>query len=114
APAIALARRLGWELEPDAVVERLPVGAQQRLEIVKALQREARVLIFDEPTAVLAPPEVDELFEVLDRLRAEGRSILFISHKLGEVMRLCDRVTVLRRGRNAGTVPVRETTAAEL
>jgi general nucleoside transport system ATP-binding protein len=114
APALALARRLGWQFEADATVERLPVGVQQRVEIVKALQGESRLLIVDEPTAVLAPPEVEELFDVLEKLRAEGCAVVFISHKLGEVMRLCDRVTVLRRGRNAGTVAVSDTTPADL
>jgi simple sugar transport system ATP-binding protein len=113
-PGLDLARRLGWPLPADVPVERLPVGVQQRVEIVKALQAEARLLIVDEPTAVLAPPEVEELFDVLEKLRAEGCAIVFISHKLGEVMRLCDRVTVLRRGRYAGTVAVSETTATDL
>jgi simple sugar transport system ATP-binding protein len=87
---------------------------QQRLEIVKVLALSPQVLIFDEPTAVLAPVELEELFEVLERLRDEGKSLVFISHKLNEVMRLCDRVTVLRRGRNAGTVAVSETDASDL
>jgi simple sugar transport system ATP-binding protein len=109
APALATARRLGWSLDPDAPVSRLPVGAQQRLEILKALQREARLLLLDEPTSVLAPPEVEELFGVLRRLRDEGRALVFITHKLAEVMALCDRVTVLRRGRRVATVAVAET-----
>jgi simple sugar transport system ATP-binding protein len=87
---------------------------QQRLEIVKVLAQNPDILIFDEPTAVLAPVELDELFSVLDRLRAEGKSLVFISHKLNEVMRLCDRVTVLRRGRNAGAVSISETNPADL
>jgi general nucleoside transport system ATP-binding protein len=114
APALATAVRLGWSLDPDAPVSRLPVGAQQRLEILKALQREARLLLFDEPTAVLAPPEVEELFGVLRRLRDEGRALVFITHKLAEVMALCDRVTVLRRGRRVATVAVSETDPREL
>src|SRR3982751_4505837 len=85
----ALASRLGWPLDPIARVERLSVGQQQRVEILKALWRDARVLILDEPTAVLTPPEVEQLFSAVDRLRNEGRSVIFISHKLGEVKAIC-------------------------
>jgi simple sugar transport system ATP-binding protein len=109
APALEMAARLGWRLDSDAQVGQLPVGVQQRVEIVKALQGDARLLIFDEPTAVLAPSEVAELFGVLRRLREEGRAIVFISHKLAEVIALCDRVTVLRRGRRVATLAVAET-----
>jgi len=112
--ALGVAERLGWKLEPDALVWQLPVGVQQRLEIVKVLAQDPRILIFDEPTAVLAPVELEELFAVLGRLRSEGRSLVFISHKLNEVLRLCDRVTVLRRGKNAGTVDVGDTSAGDL
>ena len=84
------------------------------MEILKALLGDARILLFDEPTAVLAPNEVDELFTVLRALRAEGRSLVFVSHKLGEVMALCDRVTVLRRGRLAGTVDTKDTSPEDL
>ncbi|MBM3459708.1 MAG: ATP-binding cassette domain-containing protein, partial [Armatimonadetes bacterium] len=112
--ALELGRRLGWELEADTPVWQLPVGVQQRLEIVKVLAQEPRILILDEPTAVLAPVELEELFQVLRRLRDEGRSLVFISHKLNEVMDLCDRVTVLRRGRRTGTVAVGETSARHL
>lgn len=101
-------------LDPDRDVDELSVGQQQRLEILKALHREARILILDEPTAVLAPQEVDDLFTALDRLRQAGRSLIFISHKLEEITRLCDRVTVLRQGRNVATLPVGETTPARL
>lgn len=114
AEPLALAERLGWKLEPDVPVWQLPVGVQQRLEIVKVLALNPEILIFDEPTAVLAPVELEELFSVLERLRAEGKSLVFISHKLNEVMRLCDRVTVLRRGQNAGTVETRDTNPADL
>jgi general nucleoside transport system ATP-binding protein len=112
--ALAAAERLGWRLDPHAPVWQLPVGAQQRLEIVKVLAQDPKVLIFDEPTAVLAPVELEELFAVMQRLRAEGRSLVFISHKLNEVLRLADRITILRRGRTAGTVPASETDAADL
>lgn len=114
APALAIARDLGWSLEPDAPVGQLPVGTRQRVEILKALQRKARLLIFDEPTAVLAPTEVEELFALLRRLRGEGRTLIFISHKLGEVMALCDRVTVLRRGRRVATLEIARTNPREL
>jgi simple sugar transport system ATP-binding protein len=114
AAALAVAERLGWHLEPEVPVWQLPVGVRQRLEIVKVLARDPEILILDEPTAVLAPVELEELFTVLTRLRGEGRSLVFISHKLNEVLRLCDRVTVLRRGHNAGTVSIGETDAADL
>jgi ABC-type uncharacterized transport system ATPase subunit len=114
ARALVVAERLGWRLDPGVHVWHLPVGVQQRLEIVKVLAREPRVVVLDEPTAVLAPVELDELFAVLRRLREEGRAIVFISHKLNEVLQLCDRVTVLRHGRNAGTVDAAETSASEL
>ncbi len=114
AEALALAEHLGWKLDPNTPVWQLPVGVQQRLEIVKVLAQQPEILIFDEPTAVLAPVELDELFSVLARLRSEGKSIVFISHKLNEVMRLCDRVTVLRRGENAGTVAVADTNPEDL
>ncbi len=83
----------------------LSVGEQQRVEILKALARDCRVLIMDEPTAVLVPQEVEALFATLRRLVGEGLSVVFISHKLGEVRAICDRVSVLRRGRMSGTVP---------
>ncbi len=112
--AAKMANRLGWIIPLNARIADLPVGTQQRVEILKALLGNARILLFDEPTAVLAPPEVQELFTVLRALKAEGRSLVFVSHKLNEVMALCDRVTVLRRGRNVETVAVSETNAAEL
>ncbi len=99
---LAAGERLGWRFDPNTPVGQLSVGQQQRLEILKALQREARWLLLDEPTAVLTPLETDELFGVLDRLRREGRAIVFISHKLEEVRRVCDRITVLRQGRVVG------------
>lgn len=114
APALELAESLGWKLDPRTPVWQLPVGVQQRLEIVKVLAQNPDILIFDEPTAVLAPVELDELFEVLLRLRAQGKSLVFITHKLNEVMRICDRVTVLRRGKNAGAVATSDTDPADL
>jgi simple sugar transport system ATP-binding protein len=97
-----VSRRYGLEVPPDALVSDLPVGVQQRVEIVKALVREARVLILDEPTAVLTPQETDELMDVMRALRDGGTSILFITHKLREVRAVADRITVIRRGAVVG------------
>jgi general nucleoside transport system ATP-binding protein len=110
---IAAARRrvlevsndLGLAVNPDARVEEISVGQQQRVEIIKALHRHARILILDEPTAVLTPQEATDLFRILNTLRSDGTSIIFITHKLGEVLELADRITVLRRGRAVETVP---------
>jgi len=112
--AANLARRLGWLIPFQSRITDLPVGTQQRVEILKALLGEARILLFDEPTAVLAPSEIEELFTVLRSLRAAGRSLVFVSHKLNEVMALCDRVTVLRHGHLVGTVAVSETSPEDL
>jgi ABC-type uncharacterized transport system ATPase subunit len=112
--AETLAARLGWTIPWHTRIADLPVGTQQRVEILKALLGKAQILLFDEPTAVLAPTEIEELFVVLRVLRAEGRSLVFVSHKLNEVMALCDRVTVLRRGRVVGTVSVEETDPKDL
>src|SRR4051794_34874222 len=101
----AAAAAFGITVDANARVEDLSIGQQQRVEILKALSRECRVLILDEPTAVLVPQEVDALFVALRRLVAEGLAVVFISHKLGEVRAISDRVSVLRRGRLVGTVP---------
>ena len=98
-----IANEFGFEIDPDAYVENLPVGVQQRVEILKALVYEAKVLILDEPTAVLTPQETDELIEVMKRLRAQGTSIICISHKLREVKAVADRITVIRRGKVVAT-----------
>ena len=100
---IDLGKRFGFEIDPDAKVETLSVGWQQRVEILKALYREARILVLDEPTAVLTPQETVEIFAVLRRLAAEGQSIIFISHKLYEVLEIADRITVIRRGEVVGS-----------
>ncbi|MDX6506394.1 MAG: ral nucleoside transport system ATP-binding protein [Gaiellaceae bacterium] len=100
-----LARTFGFRIDPDTRVEELTVGQQQRVEILKALHRGAEILILDEPTAVLTPQEASELFEILRTLVREGMSIIFISHKLGEVLEIADRITVLRRGKAVETVP---------
>ncbi len=109
-----LADRYGLAVDPKAVIETLPVGVLQRVEILKALYRDARILILDEPTAVLTPQERDKLFEIIRRLRDSGRTILFITHKLGEVMSLSDRVTVLRDGRAMAHLVTAETNPAEI
>ena len=98
-------------MNPDAYVEYLPVGTQQRVEIIKALLREASVLILDEPTSVLTPGETEDLFRVIRELKAGGRSIVFISHKLKEVQAIADTVTVIRRGRVVGERPPTATDA---
>ncbi|HHB91466.1 MAG TPA: ABC transporter ATP-binding protein [Anaerolineae bacterium] len=108
------ARRFGIEVDPNARVKDLSVGQRQRVEILKALYRQADVLILDEPTAVLTPQEVEQLFEGLRRMQSQGLSVVFISHKLHEVMAITDRVTVLRQGEVIGTVRTQETTPAEL
>ena len=100
-----LSEQYGLAVDPDAQIEDITVGAQQRVEILRALYRGARILILDEPTAVLTAQEVRELIGVLGRLKRDGTSIVFISHKLGEVLEVADRITVLRRGKKVGTVP---------
>ncbi|MDN5962991.1 MAG: ABC transporter ATP-binding protein [Actinomyces sp.] len=97
-----LSTRFGFDINPDAVIEDLSVGAQQRVEIIKALSREAKVLILDEPTAVLTPQETDELITIMGELREAGTSIVFITHKLREVRAIADRITVIRRGKVVG------------
>src|SRR5215213_3982711 len=100
---VELGKRFGFEIDPDVTVGTLSVGWQQRVEILKALYRQARILVLDEPTAVLTPQETVEVFAVLRRLAAEGHSIIFISHKLHEVLEIADRITVIRRGKVVGT-----------
>ena len=100
-----LSRRYGLDIDPDALVENLPVGIQQRVEIVKALVRQAKVLILDEPTAVLTPAETEDLFRIIRQLKAGGTSVVFISHKLKEVQAIADTITVLRRGAVVGERP---------
>lgn len=109
-----LSERYGLEVDPDAVVEDLPVGVQQRVEILKALYRQARILVLDEPTAVLTPQEVEDLFRVMQGLRERGVSIIFITHKLKEVMAIADRITVMRRGKVVGTTEPALTNEQEL
>ncbi|WP_127472883.1 ABC transporter ATP-binding protein [Microbacterium sulfonylureivorans] len=97
-----VAQRFGFQVDPDAIVGDLPVGVQQRVEIIKALSRDAKVLVFDEPTAVLTPQETDELMAIMRQLRDEGTSIVFITHKLREVRAVADRITVIRLGKVVG------------
>jgi simple sugar transport system ATP-binding protein len=110
----ALSERYGLAVDADAIVGRLPVGVRQRVEILKALYRDARILVLDEPTAVLTPQECQGLFAVMRNLVADGRTILFVTHKLREVMEVTDRVTVLRDGRVAARLVTRETSAEEI
>jgi general nucleoside transport system ATP-binding protein len=100
-----LASQFGFAIDPDARIQDISVGQQQRVEILKALYRRADILILDEPTAVLTPQEATELFTILKNLQREGMSIVFISHKLNEVLEIADRITVLRRGKTIDTVP---------
>ncbi|GAA4283592.1 ABC transporter ATP-binding protein [Brevibacterium daeguense] len=108
-----ISERFGFHIDPDAVIEDLPVGVQQRVEIIKALSRDAEVLILDEPTAVLTPQETDELIAIMKQLKARGTSIVFITHKLREVRAVADEITVIRRGRVVGQASP-ESTESEL
>lgn len=101
--------RFGFEIDPDAVVGDLPVGVQQRVEIIKALMGDAQVLIFDEPTAVLTPQETDELMAIMKQLRGEGKAIVFITHKLREVKEVADKITVIRLGKIVGEASPKST-----
>ena len=109
-----LSERYGLHVDPDAKIEDITVGMQQRTEILKMLYRDNEILIFDEPTAVLTPQEIDELMQIMRNLAAEGKSILFISHKLAEIMAVADRCSVLRKGKYIGTVETKNTTMEEL
>ncbi len=111
---MALSEKYGLQIDPDALVEDITVGMQQRTEILKMLYRDNEILIFDEPTAVLTPQEIDELMQIMKNLAKEGKSILFISHKLAEIMAVADRCTVLRKGKYIGTVETKNTTMEEL
>lgn len=109
-----LSDRYGLFLKPDELVENITVGMQQRTEIMKMLYRDNEILIFDEPTAVLTPNEIKELMSIMKELISEGKSILFITHKLNEIMQVADRCTVLRKGKYIGTVDIKDTNVSEL
>jgi ABC-type uncharacterized transport system ATPase subunit len=109
-----LSERYGLKIDPDAKISDISVGMQQRVEILKTLYRGADILIFDEPTAVLTPQEIKELIQIMQNLIAEGKSIILITHKLKEIMEVCDRCTVIRKGKGIGTVNVSETNPNEL
>ena len=111
---MALSEKYGLSVDPDAIIEDTTVGMQQRTEILKMLYRDNEILIFDEPTAVLTPQEIQELMQIMKNLAAEGKSILFITHKLGEIMQVADRCTVLRKGKCIGTVDIRDTNPEKL
>lgn len=111
---LALSEQYRLKIDPDALIEKISVGMQQRVEILKMLYRENEVLIFDEPTAVLTPLEIDELMEIMKGFAKEGKSILFITHKLNEIMSVADRCSVLRKGKYMGTVNIKDTTKEEL
>ena len=111
---LALSEKYGLQVDPDARIEDITVGMQQRTEILKMLYRDNEILIFDEPTAVLTPQEIDELMATMKEFAREGKSILFISHKLNEIMAVADRVTVLRKGKCIGTVNTCDTNKQEL
>ncbi|MCE5188430.1 MAG: ABC transporter ATP-binding protein [Eubacteriales bacterium] len=111
---VELSERYGLKIDPDALIEDISVGMQQRVEILKMLYRDNEILIFDEPTAVLTPQEIDELMGIMRSFAAEGKSILFITHKLNEIMAVADRCTVLRKGKCVGTVDVKDTDKVKL
>ncbi|MCR4781507.1 MAG: ABC transporter ATP-binding protein, partial [Lachnospiraceae bacterium] len=109
-----LSNKYNLKVDPDALIEDITVGMQQRVEILKMLYRDNDILIFDEPTAVLTPQEIEELMKIMKDLSAEGKSILFITHKLNEIMAVADRCSILRKGKYMGTVDVKNTTKEEL
>lgn len=111
---VELSNRYGLKIDPDAKIEDISVGMQQRVEILKALYRDAEILIFDEPTAVLTPQEIDELIAIIKALAAEGKSIIIITHKLKEIKALAEKCTIIRRGKRIDTVDVASATEADL
>ena len=114
AKVMALSEKYGLFVNPDAIIEDISVGMQQRTEILKMLYRDNEILIFDEPTAVLTPQEIEELLQIMKNLAAEGKSILFITHKLNEIMTVADRCSVLRKGKYIGTVDIKNCTKDDL
>ena len=114
AKVLELSQRYGLQVDPDALIEDISVGMQQRTEILKMLYRDNEILIFDEPTAVLTPQEIEELLQIMKNLAAEGKSILFITHKLNEIMSVANRCSVLRKGKYIGTVDIKDCTKDDL
>ncbi len=111
---VALSKQYGLAIDPDAVISDITVGMQQRVEILKMLYRENNILIFDEPTAVLTPQEIEELIQIMRGLAAEGKTLLFISHKLDEIKQVADRVSILRHGKLVATLDVTDTTKEQM
>ncbi|MDD7362803.1 MAG: ABC transporter ATP-binding protein [Peptoniphilus sp.] len=111
---VELSNQYNLKIDPDAKIEDISVGMQQRVEILKALYRDAEILIFDEPTAVLTPQEIEELIDIIKALAAEGKSVIIITHKLKEIKALAEKCTIIRRGKRIGTVDVSETSEAKL
>ena len=111
---VSLSEQYGLRVDPDALIEDITVGMQQREEILKMLYRDNEILIFDEPTAVLTPQEIEELMKIMKGLAAEGKSILFITHKLNEIKQVADRCTVLRKGKYIGTIDVSNVSKEEM
>ena len=109
-----ISQQYGLRLDPDAIVEDIPVGLQQRVEIIKVLFRNAEIVVFDEPTAVLTPQETEEFFKIVEMLRNDGKGIVFITHKLGEALRIADRIEVIRRGKTVGSADPKTAQAAQL
>lgn len=109
-----MSKQYGLDVNPNAYIRDISVGMQQRVEILKTLYRGANVLIFDEPTAVLTPQEIDELMIILKELTDEGKSIILITHKLDEIKKVADRCTVIRRGQSIGTVNVKDVSSQQL
>lgn len=111
---LELSEQYGLKVDPDVLIENISVGMQQRVEILKMLYRDNEILIFDEPTAVLTPQEIDELMEIMRGFAKEGKSILFITHKLNEIIAVADRCTVIRKGKLIGTIDIKDTTKEQL
>lgn len=109
-----ISARYSLDVDPKAIIEDLPVGVQQRVEIIKVLAREARFVVFDEPTSVLTPPEVEGFFEIVEGLKADGKGIVFISHKLGEALEIADRIVIMRRGKTVAEVDPAEVNKEQL
>lgn len=114
AQVIDINQQYGLQVDPDALIETLPVGVQQRVEIIKVLLRSAEVLILDEPTAVLTPQEVEDFFEIVKALRDAGKAIVFITHKLNEILEIADRISVIRRGKIVGEGIPKDLTPTQL